>query len=454
MRSIARQLAVVVAGAAVATGVAAPSSAHAGYLVFSKGPDIWLARDDGSAAKVLVTAASLHEARLQKPAVAPGTDAIAFESWNTDSTRVYAWEAGAARKVGDGWASGSILGGAGASSNDPDVAADRRVIFQSDAVVVTAGCDLWGCGTDGTSSSGLVSVLSTGEDKRALPARCDSARDPAANPANPAQFAYVGCWIDLDPNDPWNPISYALRVTDGQSDRMVSYDDQVQLDPAWSLDGTRIVTSEQGTEPGIWVYASDGSGGRLAVVPQPGATPFQSPRFMGDRIIFAKNGDVWSVAAGCDHCVFPNQATQVTRLGGVGEVAWTSASGFRTQAEQPPPPPLIRSGPALRLTAMKVAPSTFRPLRSGSSVVRARGARVTFTLSEPARVTFRVRDGRGATLRGAFSITGRSGRNQIWFSGRLDRRTLAPGRYRLVARAATPDARTSAVVSVTFRTRR
>ena len=454
MLNITRRLAVLTAGVVMSLAAAAPPTAYGGYLVFSRGSDIWIARDDGTAPQLLVTAASLGEVRLQKPAAAPGGDAIAFESWNTDSTRVYAWEAGAVRKVGDGWATGNIWGGAAASSNDPDVTADRRVIFQSDAVAVTGGCDLYGCGSDGTSASGLVSTLLSGEDRRALPAQCDSARDPAANPA---QFAYVGCWVDLDPTDPWNPIAYALRTTDGANDRMVSYDDKVQHDPGWSLDGSQLVTSEEGTEPGIWVYPADGSAARLAVVPQAGATPFASPRFMGaDRIIFAKNGDVWSVPAGCDRCAFPAQATQITHLGAINEVAWTSAVSFRVPAPAPPkatPTPTPPQPAAVKLSSLTMKPSGFRALHRGSSIVTKGGATVTFTLSEKARVTFSIRKASGAALKGTFSLTAKRGANRLRFSGRLGGHALKAGRYRLLAQAKTADGRKSATVSVKFQIR-
>ena len=448
-------LVVLLASLSLALALAVAPRAAAGYLVVSKGADLWLAKDDGTGAQLLVSAAQVGEARLTKPALGPGSDALAFESWNSDSTRVYDWQAGVVRKVGNGWARGTILGGVGTSSNDPDVTADGRVLFQSNAVVVTGGCFLYGCSTSGDSSNGLVSVRFDGEDKRAHPAQCTGARNPAGNPANAAQLAYLGCSHDLTPNDPWDATFSALRTSDGTTDRVVAYDDVAQADVAWSPDGTQLVTSEGGTEPGIWVYPADGNATRLAVVPEAGAATFASPRFMGgDRIIFVRNGDVWSVPATCDHCAFPGQATQLTHLGGINEVAWTSAGAFRTGAAPPQTPQQQQQPGVLGLRAVAVRPASFRALPRGASVVRKGGALVTFTLSEAARVTFGVRRATGATVKGTFSVQGKAGANRLRFSGRLRKRTLKAGRYRLVAQARAADGRTSPRRTAAFTVRR
>jgi subtilisin-like proprotein convertase family protein len=66
--------------------------------------------------------------------------------------------------------------------------------------------------------------------------------------------------------------------------------------------------------------------------------------------------------------------------------------------------------------------------------VRVTRTAITYTLSEPARVTLRVRRTRGkrsvavATLHGA----GRAGLNRVLFKGRIGRHALRPGRYQLV----------------------
>jgi hypothetical protein len=113
------------------------------------------------------------------------------------------------------------------------------------------------------------------------------------------------------------------------------------------------------------------------------------------------------------------------------------------------------------LGALGLARRVFRAARSGPSASRAAkvGTRVGFTLSEPSSVTVAVqrrstgrrlgqrcvaatRANRGRkrctrwlTKKGAFPVAGKAGANSFRFSGRLARKRLSPGPYRLAARA-------------------
>jgi hypothetical protein len=108
--------------------------------------------------------------------------------------------------------------------------------------------------------------------------------------------------------------------------------------------------------------------------------------------------------------------------------------------------PLDVTGPSLSL--LRLTPARIRV---------ARGTTVRYSLSEPARVVFRVgralvgrrvgsrcepttalnralvRCLRWVRLPGGFSQAGRRGANSRWFAGRLAGRRLAAGRYRVVA---------------------
>ena len=95
------------------------------------------------------------------------------------------------------------------------------------------------------------------------------------------------------------------------------------------------------------------------------------------------------------------------------------------------------------ISGLRVKPALVRPARRGSSILRrrqrGRGARVTYRLTAPARVSFRVQrrvGRRWRTLRGSFAHHGRLGANGFHFSARVRKRALARGRYRLVARPA------------------
>ena len=118
------------------------------------------------------------------------------------------------------------------------------------------------------------------------------------------------------------------------------------------------------------------------------------------------------------------------------------------------------------VTQLKVTPTTFKALPTGNSVVESGGALVTFTILNGAHVNFSVKTekagkrlngkcvaGKAKTKKGAcirtaavpggFELIGISGKNEINFSGRIGDKTLAPGSYRLVAKAQGTAGRTS-----------
>ena len=129
------------------------------------------------------------------------------------------------------------------------------------------------------------------------------------------------------------------------------------------------------------------------------------------------------------------------------------------------------------LRGLRIVPRAFAPLSRGSSIVsqRSRGATVRYTLSEAARVRFSVqrrttgrrvgrrcvkttrrnrsrrRCTRFVTVRGSFTHAGTTGANRFRFSGRVRRRALRRGRYRLVARATDAAGNRSPVVRASFR---
>jgi hypothetical protein len=94
------------------------------------------------------------------------------------------------------------------------------------------------------------------------------------------------------------------------------------------------------------------------------------------------------------------------------------------------------------------------PTLSKLAIKRARaGFKVSYRLSEAARVTFRVERKRGARFRlmkGRFVKAGRAGANSFRFSGKLRGRRLSAGRYRLVARAVDPSYERSATLRARF----
>jgi uncharacterized repeat protein (TIGR01451 family) len=96
------------------------------------------------------------------------------------------------------------------------------------------------------------------------------------------------------------------------------------------------------------------------------------------------------------------------------------------------------AGPAT-LSKLSIKPHSFAPRPRGGTFSVAKGARVRFRLSRATKVRFLVQKQRRVkgkrrwvTLKGGrVERNGKSGANSLRFSGRVRRRPLAPGRYRL-----------------------
>jgi len=156
-----------------------------------------------------------------------------------------------------------------------------------------------------------------------------------------------------------------------------------------------------------------------------------------------------------------------------GESAYVAsqASGavavFDREPPPPPPPPFAPDTTRPLLSALSLSPTRFRAAGKGPSIAARVGSRVSYRLTEPAAVSFKVeralpgrrvrgrcvkpkRSNRRAkrctryqTLRGGFTHRGKAGRNRFTFRGRLRARKLRPGRYRLRAVATDPAANKS-----------
>ena len=95
------------------------------------------------------------------------------------------------------------------------------------------------------------------------------------------------------------------------------------------------------------------------------------------------------------------------------------------------------------------------PTLTKLGVKRAKkGFKVTYALSEPARVTFTVEKKKGGAfkrVKGSFARNGKPGVNSFTFSGKVNRRKLGAGTYRLIGRAVDSAGQQSAVVRKAFR---
>ena len=153
---------------------------------------------------------------------------------------------------------------------------------------------------------------------------------------------------------------------------------------------------------------------------------------------------------------------------GAGNPAGSSGTGA-------PAAPGASATPAatpLVVTALRLVPGRFRAARRGGSLAPRGGARLSYTLSRAARVRFTVErllpgrrragrcrpSGQGrrcvrpVRVRGSFSDAGTAGANRLRFTGRIARRALRRGAYRLTATPTADGARgTSRHVDFTIR---
>jgi PKD domain-containing protein len=115
-----------------------------------------------------------------------------------------------------------------------------------------------------------------------------------------------------------------------------------------------------------------------------------------------------------------------------------------TIAPPPVPPGPGQATPALRLSDLRLVPRRFRVAAASAGAKTAKagraqgGTRIRFTLSQAARVTFtvhRARPKRRWAKVGAFTREARSGANSLGWGGRIGKRALKAGRYRLTAEA-------------------
>lgn len=173
----------------------------------------------------------------------------------------------------------------------------------------------------------------------------------------------------------------------------------------------------------------------------------------------------------------PDGALWFTEKGGnkIGRIA-SNASGLPPapairrcdEALIPPPgggtPPPTTQQVTASVQSLSVSPRSFRSAPRGASISAKVGAKVSYRLSAAASTRFTVeretagrRKGRRCVpqtrrnrrarrckryvkVRGSFTHSGKAGSNSFRFTGRISRKKLRPGRYRLVASVPTSSA--------------
>jgi hypothetical protein len=110
------------------------------------------------------------------------------------------------------------------------------------------------------------------------------------------------------------------------------------------------------------------------------------------------------------------------------------------------------------ITRLQVVPKSFAALGSVTQLERAKGTQIELTLSEDARVRFRVRQAPIKRLGGpppkrprSFTRNLSEGANSVPFTGKLGKAAFKPRRYKLIARARDSAGQRSARAKAAFR---
>jgi hypothetical protein len=453
---------------AVAAAFAVPGAASA-TIVYEHAGEIWAMNDDGSGQQPLVTPGPLGMDRgLGHPHVAPNGTTVVFDGstnrnyhtcsgtlhYGLGATGVYALSGGQVTRL----------------TGDP-VAYQCGTDFETEPEATTNGRVDYGFFACSGYVSGQIASYSClnriwshavgGGGFQELPS-CSGAGSPSPNPADPSEFASVGCTSG----------SPALTRSVGDSHTVVSYDDVDQRDPSWRPDGQRLLTAEDGNTPGIWSYDRTlATGSQTYVLAMPGGTEFESPRYMGgnsERIVFSAGGQIWSIPATCGvpepnpaPCSFPGDATQLTQSGNNSDPAWTAqgtASSMGPMGGQPSggsPNPNPTTPPPDANTVFSAPPRV-----AGAS--RRRGVAFTLRLARPATVLITISRVTGksrsklvaarAKRLGTVRFTGKAGANTFRVK-KVRGKKLARGRYRAAIVAVEGSERSSARV-VSFKIKR
>jgi len=220
------------------------------------------------------------------------------------------------------------------------------------------------------------------------------------------------------------------------------------------VDGTNVdpnfISGQGYPTTGIAVDASHiywGSGGRISRARLDGTAV--------NLIFIAGDVNPYGIAVDAEHIYWANRPDTIGRVN-----LDTSGfdSGFISAADSYGIAVDSGNDPLPEITQLQVKPSRFVAEPTPTPLARARGARIKISLSEPAKVRFRIRQGPPRREGGprprnphVFKRQLQAGENSVYFTGTLGKRTFSPGRYTLIARARDSANQPSERVTAKFR---
>ena len=219
------------------------------------------------------------------------------------------------------------------------------------------------------------------------------------------------------------------------------------------VDGTNVdqnfISGEGSPTTGIAVDAGRiywGSGGRIS-----------RARLDGTAVnsVFITGVNPYGIAVDNEHIYWANRPDTIGRVN-FDTSGFTS--GFISAAD--PYGLAVDSGndPVPEITDLRVRPRKFVADPAPTALARERGTRIKISLSEPAKVRFRIRrdpprreGGPRPRKPHVFKRRLQRGANSVAFTATLGKRTFSPGRYKLIARARDSAHQASERVTAKFR---
>jgi hypothetical protein len=335
---------------AILLGLIAAAPASAGQIVFNSGDTIYVAGDDGSGQRPLITPADVPGATsVYYPFVSPNSQTVVFSARTPyagigglycgfSCVGVYRWDNGVITRMSYAptpCPPGDLCAGLDV---DPKITADGSKYYYEQLYAEPGGS----YGAPQSITSHYVAPAVFEGVRQATELKADNVDPGECKPSNivphPGDgdtFAFVGCvsspsYSSAIKIKPSNGASFLLATDDGDISEL-----------AWSPDGSRIADSENGADPGIWTLSPDAGNTNPSHVvnlawDSDHSSYNTSPAFVGnDRIAFVYGSEIRSVSAGCQGCGLGDTA----KLADVSDpkgLSWTARTLPVVQRGGPP----------------------------------------------------------------------------------------------------------------------
>jgi hypothetical protein len=341
---------------AAALVLAAPAGAQ---IVHEASGGLWAMNDNGSDAHLWMSEGQVPQASggLSSPSVSPDGRTVVFTGALPDggiwSTGLYKWQAGKVTRLSPapGPAGTGTLSVQTLAAQDPDVGPDGQVYYERrwhvlGSIYTGDHAAIWRQSLSDIGGQGVdMNVCQIPDIGFGTPDDVNIG-DPAANPQWEGSFAYGGCY---QVTAPFHDTTL-LRISDASNGEFTAIQDSdgwELSDPSWGPDGAQLVfVRDHGTAGGpheLRVAFWDGANWSERLL-YSGANAVYSPRFAGDRIIFAEsnrfpNADpctdcgigIRSIPVSCSSCTEPASTILAhAHNSDLLDPAWTNATLPRT----------------------------------------------------------------------------------------------------------------------------